>query len=441
MCFRLTIAFLLALTTFFCFVSQNKALANEILNGSRKMYDDSNVTSINANKNQTANVQKIVVKQSLKQTGKISKIAFTPNGQLLAVAASGDEKALKLFNKETGQLKTTLAGSVEDFAFCFDSRTVAISTSNDKVNIWDIETGQLKKTLTGQKGFVTEIEFNSDCKRLLISSDDRTVRLWDVESGQLKKRITEHKRILLGGLFVKASFNPDGSTFITTSMDDSKPRLWEANGGELIKTMKVESTSVYSTGDVRGHSFSPDGRIVATSSFDNVINLWNGHSGKVEASLNLECDAYHFAFSPDGKLIATACRDGKSKIWDVSKAALIKTLSIIERRATTVAFTSDSQVLAACHPDIDKCNLWNVQSGELIATVPADDGHETMFSPDGKLFVTMDNKKKVRVWSTQNGNLISELTDARFPAVFSPDGKTLAAVGSDNRTVILWSVL
>jgi len=80
--------------------------------------------------------------------------------------------------------------------------------------------------------------------------------------------------------------------------------------------------------------------------------------------------------------------------------------------------------------------LWNVNLGIKAAY------NAVSFSPDGSLIGTGTEDGNVRIWNTENGNLLQTLTGHKFPVrvvAFSPDGTLIASGGSDN-TARVWTV-
>jgi WD40 repeat protein len=55
-------------------------------------------------------------------------------------------------------------------------------------------------------------------------------------------------------------------------------------------------------------------------------------------------------------------------------------------------------------------------------------------------FLMGANHHSVRMWDVLNGTLVWESKEARDPATFSSDGKLLATVGTDKKSVLLWRV-
>ncbi len=104
-------------------------------------------------------------------------IEFSPDGQYLATAST--DRFAKVFEVKTRQLVRTFEGHthhVLDVAWKADSKILASCGADNVIKLWDFETGEQKETMDGYEKEVTSLNFIGDSDRLLISSGDPMVR-------------------------------------------------------------------------------------------------------------------------------------------------------------------------------------------------------------------------------------------------------------------------
>jgi eukaryotic-like serine/threonine-protein kinase len=156
------------------------------------------------------------------------------------------------------------------------------------------------------------------------------------------------------------------------------------------------------------------------------------------------------AWTPDGKrLISVGATDrgpkfrapGEIKLWD---AATLTSLTLRLEGATDNVFkgalSPDGKLVAAGCRD-KRIRLWNIETGELIATLEGHSGDyfsQVVFSPDGKhlasralaLKVTgYNNMAEIRIWDLGTRTAILPIDKLPFSGslAFSSDGKRVAA--------------
>ena len=173
----------------------------------------------------------------------------------------------------------------------------------------------------------------------------------------------------------------------------AETRIWEIRTGHLKAVWpRVSQCSI----------FSPDGRFllqgIAFSFGQELCDITTGKTARVFKWPSLKSVHSHLAaqFSPDGRLIAESI-DGIVKIWSIQSDQETQSLRGDEYGVDLLCFD---------------------HSGRRLATV----GH---------------NDRIIRIWDTQIGDLVYKLsipTNGVLKSVmFANDGKTLVAVGSNQR--------
>jgi RNA polymerase sigma factor (sigma-70 family) len=153
--------------------------------------------------------------QNQDHSRQLNGVAISPDGKL--VASAGFDRAIKLWDTKTGDLKRTLEGHEEygvfSLAFSRGGKLLASGGLDGTVRLWDPATGEQKRTLTTafSKGLIVSVAFSPDGKTLAASGtptkpDASRVMLWDVETGKLRHSFKDHIERPMS-----LAFAPDGS--------------------------------------------------------------------------------------------------------------------------------------------------------------------------------------------------------------------------------------
>ena len=373
---------------------------------------------------------------------------------------------MQLWDAETGQHKTTLAGQGEylrSVAFSPDGNTLASGSLDNTVWLRDTTTWKPRTILRKYTERVTSIAFSSDGGTLATGGGwpNNRVRLWDTGTGRSKAVLGGHSEGVSS-----IAFSPASNTLATAGYDNTsgdsrynRIRLWDTDTGQLKTTLLGHTTSILSI------AFSPDGKTLATaggwsgnssssSGQDIAIRLWYPDTGRLKATL---IGATHsvraIAFSLDGTILAAGIRDRNIQLWDVATKELVVTLRSNSHPVSSVTFSPDGRTLASAggHGNWGTegvVQLWDIPTRELIATLKEEGSpvNSVAFSPDGRTLASghgdWETEDIVQLWDVTTRELIATFTghtdDVRSVA-FSPDGYTLAS-GSDDGTVLLWNV-
>lgn|GEM_PF-2683073 len=384
--------------------------------------------------------------QTLSNSEFASYHPFSKQG-LLAVRA-GD--VVQLWDTQTLTLKASLPQheKILDAFFAADGKTF-ITSGKEKsagliTKLWDAQTGRLEHTLTG---IIVYYPNGSGLDAIVTLTNRDELKFWNAKTGELNKTVPAYKRS-----FADSKISFDGR--VVVRYGKQKGFLWETSTGRLIAEIKApEQRDIlvpwYSDLKLEDAWFSPDSKVVATTDVLNSIELWDTETGRMRAFLQGHGSTiYDVTFSPDGRLLASASRDGTVKLWDVETGRLIATSKAGKEICRRVEFNPAGTLLAVGYHT--QGAVWDVSSAQLKATLSRHsdinttvlfgtylDGIEILFSPQGRLLLTMGDKS-VKLW-TAAGEPVTTLGAVHEPVAFAPNEKVLATTGRDH-SVLLWAV-
>ena len=120
-------------------------------------------------------------------TGSVGRIAFSPDGKVIASALLNDG-TIRILDTNTGELIRTIKAQTrkEDKKLltigisCSPDGNTIISRHNEQVDktirLWDIDTGKLLRTLSGHTRLISDMAICPESKIIATGSYDHTVR-------------------------------------------------------------------------------------------------------------------------------------------------------------------------------------------------------------------------------------------------------------------------
>ncbi|MGN9843919.1 protein kinase domain-containing protein [Nonomuraea sp. H19] len=424
-----------------------------------------------------------------KQTGKIGKlgisgeqmasVAFAPTGRTLIVLT---DKRARAWDLRSGKVARTWTfgrpldlRSGSALASFGATDRLAVVTVRGKDYVWDLATGRRTQVParagvmapTGNSIFVmTEkgrverwslpgltfqrrlrVEGDAGCEncgppeavspdgKWLAQSLEKVLHLTDLANGTVDF-IGDRDGAGQQGDWNQGVVTFSGDGRLLASVTDKSVQFWRTADTQLLTTVTVmgNSDSIPSSG------FDPDGRTFRYLVEDQVFSVDIAdlvtvpHEDVVDVA----------AFGPDGRLMTVSNSTTGTRLQDWRSGKRLGTITG-KRDVTSVSFSTTNGLAAIGHPG--KITIMDAGSRAVIGEIVPGEGDlepvSTVFSPDGtRLAVVLrspDDGRAVidhatQLWDWAAGRrlwtaTLGEVTDLAF----SPDGKTLAVAGGEER--------
>jgi WD40 repeat protein len=202
------------------------------------------------------------------------------------LAASTADGKVNFWDIATGQSQVIDHSKTDvpiwKIAYSPDGQKLAVASNDNTVQIWSSD-GKLIYNLQDHQAAVWTVAFHPDSQRFASGSGDTTVKLWRGD-GTLYKTLNDHQAAVWDIAFSPSHLNlPGYQTIMATASIDETVKLWTTEG-ELLHTLKGHQAGV------RAVAFHPQRPLLVSAGDDQTMVLWNLEPILALDSLTYACD-------------------------------------------------------------------------------------------------------------------------------------------------------
>ncbi len=328
--------------------------------------------------------------------------------------------------------------------FDTDGKTVLVCTAiRNTVRVADAATGRELAAFRASReldllyGYSAKPCFSSDGRLAAIpcgSNNDWSWQIWDVYS---RKKIRTLNGI--GGAEpTSLLLSQDCKRLVTQCGGNGTAHVFDESGDKAVASFALGGHGLASC------ILAPDGKFLAwITQEDNQdkgpkVHVWNIDEKKERWKFAVPTPPLnsHMSFSPDGRYLALS--GNPLMIWDLEKGKAHPTPEKDGKKiaAFRCVFSPDSKTMAC-----DR-TLWDVATGKPRCELEGPKApylyYYFAFSPDGKSLAAIGQDNAIRCWDTSTGKRKHPVTTPLHLCAVSPDGRKIAVLA---RGVDAWKRL
>ena len=302
----------------------------------------------------------------------------------------------------------------------------------------------------GHRVPVRTFQFSPDGKWLLTSGIDAQVIQWDAETGDLVRSFgtpaPEHFEIAPDGQSLLLMLRQDPLTSHGSSIEPGEataiPSLISLDSGRVLQQVRELPDDAY----VRMATLTTDARYMLLRGAYQGLSpirrwLWDVQE---QQFVGLPAEPVPSAASDDPLPVPP---EERQRPFHFERTIRPDGQILVTHSPISFSHTPDGlRVIVRDYPDTgsawDVTQLWDIASGELLATLAERDGEPRpfQFSPDGARFLRGIGSKQAEIRETATGEVVLQLEahpETITALAYSPDGATVVS-GAEDGALRLW---
>ncbi|KAJ3100437.1 POC1 centriolar protein A [Phlyctochytrium planicorne] len=338
-------------------------------------------------------------------TRNVSAVSVSMDGRW--IVSGGHDRAVRVFDAETGMLSRTLEGHLDqvwNVTCSADGRWIVSGGADEMVKTWDAGTGKCLRSGKGKTWGVNALAMTADGSRIVSVSTDKTVIVRDAREGETVWTLKGHQGGVCG-----VCVSPDGN-YIVSCGEDRTIRVWDMGTGRGVRTLEGHANVVNAV------CVSPDGRWIVSGSKDTTVRVWELETGKCVQVLEGHVNSVNcVAVSPDGRRIVSGSDDRTVRVWecDPARGLGLGVQALIPASLMSAAAAAASAAIAAASTGAGGSPAPGASVPAISPFFGSDDeeGHGNVVralavSDDGRFVTSAGADSTVRVWNAETGKLI-----------------------------------
>jgi RNA polymerase sigma factor (sigma-70 family) len=269
--------------------------------------------------------------------------------------------------------------------------------------------------------------------KLLATGGGNRLRIWDTATGKLKRQFGVDSN-----WGQRMTFSPDSSILISVDgYHDLTCRRLDLRTGKELSRFHLDLDA--------DAELSGDGTLMVVVEDRKTASLYDTARGRRTGELYIDADG-RVAVRPDGKALAvTHTKNSTIRIYDIPTGNLLLQFKQPGNAFIPLVYSHDGRWLATNSGGGEEAiRIWDAATGKERLRLKGSRGHHTQFSfsPDGKLLAAAGSESPdFALWELSTGKQLRRVAPASQPRriQFSPDSKTRFTECRDG-AILAWDV-